>query len=84
MARSLPIRPEQPPDDVTVVLRAGVMNAENVRRSATRTFQIYAVLGISVEGVIDTWFFVDHRHLRATLRYEMTQILDCGAHDSTR
>lgn len=29
------------------------MTAENIRRSAERTFSIYAVHGISVEGVID-------------------------------
>jgi len=37
-----------------VVLRAGVMSAEKVRRSAERSFGLYAVFGISVEGVIDT------------------------------
>lgn len=30
------------------------MSADNVRRSAERTFALYAVYGISVEGVIDT------------------------------
>jgi len=29
------------------------MSADNVRRSADRTFALYAVYGISVEGVID-------------------------------
>jgi hypothetical protein len=29
------------------------MRADNVRRSAERTFSLYAVYGISVEGVID-------------------------------
>ncbi|MGQ0624329.1 MAG: hypothetical protein ACT4PP_06695 [Sporichthyaceae bacterium] len=29
------------------------MTGENVRRSAERTFAIYAVYGISVEGVLD-------------------------------
>ncbi len=53
MTRLLPLRAEQPPDDVTVVLRAGVMAAETIRRSAERTFDAYAVYGISVEGVID-------------------------------
>lgn len=54
MTRRLPLRSEQPPDDATVVLRAGVMSAENVRRAAERSFDLYAVFGISVEGVIDT------------------------------
>lgn len=30
------------------------MNSENVRRTAERTFALYAVYGVSVEGVIDT------------------------------
>jgi hypothetical protein len=54
MARPLPLRSEQPPDDTTVVLRAGVMNADNVRRAAERTFGIYAIYGISVVGALDT------------------------------
>ena len=54
MTHALPLRPDQPPDDATIVLRAGVMSVENVRRAAERTFAVYAVYGISVEGVIDT------------------------------
>lgn len=53
MTRPLPLRPEQPPDDATVVLRAGLMAADGLRRSAERTFDAYAAYGISVEGVID-------------------------------
>ena len=52
MTRVLRLRSEQPPDDAAVVLRAGVMGPDNIRRSAERTFAIYAVYGISVEGVI--------------------------------
>jgi hypothetical protein len=36
------------------VLRADVMSPDNVTRAAERTFALYAVHGISVEGVIDT------------------------------
>jgi hypothetical protein len=53
MTRVFELRREQPPDDATVVLRAGVMSPENIRRSAERTFALYSVYGISVEGVID-------------------------------
>ncbi|HXH56695.1 hypothetical protein [Iamia sp.] len=52
MSRTLPLRPEHPPDDATVVLRAGVMAAEVVRRAAERTFDAYAVYRVSLEGVI--------------------------------
>ena len=54
MPQPLPLRAGLPPGDVTVVLRAGVMSADNVTRAAERTFAVYAVYGISVEGVIDT------------------------------
>lgn len=37
-----------------MVLRAGVMSAMSVRRAAERTFDLYSVYGISVEGVLDT------------------------------
>jgi hypothetical protein len=53
VTRPLPLRPDLPPDDATVVLRAGVMSGDNVRRAAERTFALYSVYGISVEGVID-------------------------------
>lgn len=52
MTRPLPLRSEQPPDDACVVLRAGVMAPDVLRRSAERTFDVFAVYGISVEGVI--------------------------------
>jgi hypothetical protein len=54
VTQPLPLRPDLPPDDATIVLRAGVMSADNVTRAAERTFAIYAVYGVSVEGVIDT------------------------------
>ena len=47
------MRAEQPPDNAAVVLRAGVMSPDNILRTAERTFAIYAVYGISVEGVIE-------------------------------
>lgn len=52
MVQPFPLRSELPPDGKAVVLRAGVMDAENVRRAAERAFDLYAVYGISVEGVI--------------------------------
>ncbi len=54
MTRPLPLRPDVPPDDITIVLRAGVMEAANVVRAAERTFALYALYGISVEGVLGT------------------------------
>lgn len=49
----MPLRAEQPPDDAAVVLRGGMLAADGVRRSAERTFDAYAIYGLSVEGVID-------------------------------
>lgn len=54
MSRPLSLRSEQPPDDARLVLRAGVMSSDSVRRAAERTFDLCAVHGISVEGVLDT------------------------------
>lgn len=72
MTRSLPLRAVQPPDDTTVVVRAGVMDANSLRRTAQRSFDLYAVLGISVEGVIGSTLeaacrserIVMYRHVR--------------------
>jgi hypothetical protein len=54
MTRPLSLRPDQPADDATIVVRAGVMSELAMRRAAERSFELYAVYGISVEGVIDT------------------------------
>ena len=54
MTRPLPLRRDLPPDAATVVLRAGIMSRDNIKRAAERTFAVHAVYGISVEGVIDT------------------------------
>ena len=54
MPRPLPLRADVPPDDTSIVLRAGVMDAANMARAAERTFALYAVYGISVEGVMGT------------------------------
>jgi hypothetical protein len=53
MTRGLPLRAEQPPDDATVVIRAGLMNNTKIAVSARRTFDTHAVYGVSVEGVIN-------------------------------
>jgi hypothetical protein len=54
VTHSIPLRSEVPPDDTTIVLRAGLMSSDSVVRAANRTFALYAVHGISVEGVIDS------------------------------
>jgi len=51
--RALQLRAEQPPNGTAVVLRAGLMTAPSVCRSAERSFDVFGVYGISVEGVID-------------------------------
>ncbi|MCU1497704.1 MAG: hypothetical protein JWM47_1657 [Acidimicrobiales bacterium] len=53
VSQPLPLRADQPPDDAGVVLRAGVMDGEDVVRAAERTFSLYGVYGISAEGVLD-------------------------------
>jgi hypothetical protein len=54
VTKPLPLRSDAPPDNATVVVRAGVMSIESATRAAERTFALYAVYGISVEAVIDT------------------------------
>ncbi|MCC5952808.1 MAG: hypothetical protein JJU45_12015 [Acidimicrobiia bacterium] len=54
MTRPLPLRQVMPPDDAAIVLRAGVMERGAVVRASERTFSLYALHGISVEGVIGT------------------------------
>jgi hypothetical protein len=52
MVQPLPIRRERPPDDGVVVIRAGVMERGGIEVAASRCFEGYGVLGISVEAAI--------------------------------
>jgi hypothetical protein len=52
MAEVLPIRRETPPDDAVVVVRAGVMGRQSIEDAASRCFEGYGILGISVEAAI--------------------------------
>ncbi|MCC7076808.1 MAG: hypothetical protein IT198_06745 [Acidimicrobiia bacterium] len=45
VTQPLPLRPDLPPDDAIIVLRA-VMSTDNVTRAAERTFAPYAVYGL--------------------------------------
>lgn len=55
MAPSLPIREgEPPPDDVAVVIRAGVMAVADIEHAASQCLDLRGVLAISVEAVLDT------------------------------
>jgi hypothetical protein len=75
MVEPLPIRTENAPDDSTVVIRAGVMDPQSVQRAATRSFDGYGVLGVSVEAVIGRSVAdacarsrrLDHLHFTLTL-----------------
>jgi hypothetical protein len=50
---SLPIRVDRIPDETVVVIRAGVMTSASVLKAAERTFDLFGLFGISVEGVLD-------------------------------
>ncbi|MCB1259054.1 MAG: hypothetical protein KDB33_01450, partial [Acidimicrobiales bacterium] len=78
VTRPLPLRADQPPDDATVVLRAGVMAAATIRRSAERTFDAYAVYGISVEGVIDETVLDACRHSERIANYRQIRLSTFG------
>lgn len=53
MPELLPIRGEQPPDDTVVVIRAGVMALDTLRRTAGDSFDDYGAYLVSVEAVVD-------------------------------
>lgn len=76
--RTLPLRTEQPPDDAAVVLRAGLMSAANVHRAAHRTFDLYGLYGISVEGVIDMSVHDAARTSERIARYRQIRLSTFG------
>ncbi len=53
MTKPLVIRADRVPDDAVVVIRAGVMSNASIEQAAERTFDLYGLLGISVESAID-------------------------------
>ena len=53
MTRLLPIRGEEPPDDTVVIIRAGVMAPESVRRTASDSFEDFGMYLVSVEAVLE-------------------------------
>ena len=53
MTRLLPIRGEEPPDDTVVIIRAGVMASESVRRTARDAFEDFGLYLVSVEAVLE-------------------------------
>ena len=61
-----------------MVIRAGVMEAEAVRRSAERTFDRFAVYGISVEGVVGTSVLDACRNSQTLLVYRQVRLSTFG------
>jgi len=78
MVRPLPIRREQPPDDTVVVIRAGVMDRGSIEEAASRCFDGYGVLGISVEAVIDVAVAEACRTSRGLARYRQVRLSTFG------
>lgn len=78
MARPLPMRRDQPPDDTAVVIRAGVMSTAVVRRSAERTFDAFGVFGISVAGVIGETVLQACRNSNAISAYRQIRLSTFG------
>lgn len=54
MTGVLPVRAAEPPADATVIIRAGVMETGSITRALSRSFDRYAVFGLSVEGALGT------------------------------
>lgn len=53
MPHLLPLRGEVPPEDTVVVIRAGVMSPETLRRTAADSFEDFGAYLVSVEAVLD-------------------------------
>lgn len=52
MPRLLPIRGEEPPADTVVIIRAGVMSMDTLRRTAADSFDDFGAYLVSVEAVL--------------------------------
>lgn len=52
MTERLPLRDDEPPADATIIVRAGMMEVGSVARAVARSFDRYAVLGVSVEAAL--------------------------------
>lgn len=53
MTHLLPVRGGEPPDDTIVIIRAGVMGLETLRRTAIDSFDDFGAYLVSVEAVVD-------------------------------
>lgn len=53
MPHLLPLRGGSSPDETVVIVRAGLMSPESLRRSATDSFDDFGAYLISVEAVLD-------------------------------
>lgn len=54
VTRFLAIRGEDPPEDAVMIVRAGVMAPDALRRTATDSFEDFGVYLVSVEAVLET------------------------------
>jgi hypothetical protein len=78
MVQPMPIRREQPPDDAVVVVRAGVMDRRGLEEAASRCFDGYGILGISVEAAINTPVATACRTSRHLIRYRHVRLSTFG------
>jgi hypothetical protein len=78
VVQPLPIRQESPPDDAAVVIRAGVMERRAVEDAASRCFEGYGILGISVEAAIGVSIVEACRDSRRLARYRQLRLSTFG------
>lgn len=78
MVQPLPIRKETPPDDAVVVIRAGVMEPRAVEDAASRCFEGYGILGISVEAAIGVSIVEACRTSGRLARYRQLRLSSFG------
>jgi hypothetical protein len=78
VVQPLPTRREAPPDDAVVVIRAGVMDQGGIETAASRCFDGYGVLGISVEAVTEGSVADACRRSRRLVRYRHVRLSTFG------
>jgi hypothetical protein len=80
VTRLLAIRGEEPPADTVLIIRAGVMSLETLRRTASDSFDDYGAYLISVEAVLGDSTIADtcRRSPRIGQRYGKVRISTAG------
>lgn len=78
MVKPLSIRADRVPDDAVVVIRAGLMSPASIEQAASRTFDVYGLLGVSVEAAIDQTVLEACRSSERLMPYRQVRLSTFG------